>query len=266
MTPAFVAILPHVPVFALVLARLTGLFLLAPVLSSAIVPRQARIMLALTMALCIYPSVTHAASLNLELDLYELLPVMASELLIGAVIGLLALLPLAAVQFGGLVMGQQMGLGIAQVLNPAVEMESDNIGQILFMGALAVFLQAGGIDILFGALITTFDRLPPGGVSLEIAPLKLITGVLASSYEIAIRIALPVVALMLLESAATALIMKTVPSINIMSIGFPIRIFLGIFILIAGLVAIGSVALDDLGNTFDIITQWASGLTNEGGG
>lgn len=266
MTAAFSVILPHVPVFALVLSRLIGLFLIAPVLSSAMIPRQVRIMLALTLALCIYPSVTHAASLNLRLDLFDLLPLMAAELLIGFVIGLLALLPLAAIQFGGLIMGQQMGLGIAQVLNPAVDIESDNIGQLLFMGALAVFLQAGGIDMLFGALITTFHRLPPGGVSLDIAPLELLTAVLSSSYTIAMRIALPVVALMLLESAASALVMKTVPSINIMSIGFPIRVFVGMLMLIAGLVAIGNLALDDLSNTFDLITQWAAGLTNEGGG
>lgn len=265
MPLAFSAILPHVPVFALVLARLTGLFLLAPVLSSAMIPRQARILLALTMALCIYPAVNHAAALNLRLDLFELLPLMAAELLVGAVIGLIALMPLAALQFGGLIMGQQMGLGLGQVLNPAVEIESDNLGQILFMGALVVFLQAGGIDILFGALVTTFNRLPPGGVSLDIAPLNLLTGILASSYVIAVRIALPVIALMLLESASSALIMKTVPSINIMSVGFPVRILIGLLMLVAGLAAIGHVAYDDLSDAFQTLTHWAAGLTNAGG-
>jgi flagellar biosynthetic protein FliR len=266
MSTAFSLILPHVPVFALVMARLTGLFLLAPVLSSTLVPRQVRVMLTLTMALCVYPAVNHAAAMELTLDLFELLPAMAGEVLIGMVIGLLALLPLAAVQFGGLIMGQQMGLGLAQVLNPAVDIESDNIGQILFMGALVVFLQAGGLDILFSSLITTFDRLPPGGASLSIAPLELVTGILSSSYTIAVRIALPVVALMLLESAASALIMKTVPSINIMSIGFPIRVFIGLIMLTAGLAAIGHVLLGDLSDTFDIIARWASSLGSVGGG
>lgn len=265
MTPAFSAILPHVPVFALVMARLTGLFLLAPVLSSAVIPRQVRVLLALTMALSVYPSVSHAAAMDLRLDLFELLPVMAAELLIGAVIGLLALLPLAAIQFGGLIMGQQMGLGLAQVLNPAVDIESDNIGQILFMGALVVFLQAGGVDLLFGALVTTFDRLPPGGASLDLAPLNLVTGLIASSYSIALRVALPVVALMLLESAASSLLMKTVPSINIMSVGFPVRILIGLIMLVAGLASIGHVAYDDLSDAFGIISQWTSGLSNQGG-
>jgi flagellar biosynthetic protein FliR len=257
---SFESILPHAPVFALVMARLTGMFLLAPIFSSVLIPRQARVMLVLSLAMCIYPALDHSRSLGLRLDVFELLPVMAGELLVGAVIGLLTLLPMMAVQLSGLIMGQQMGLGLAQVVNPATDIEGDNIGQMLFLGTMALFLQIDGLELLFGALVETFHRVPPGGMSMSLAPVDLIGGVLSSAYVVATRVALPVLAILTLESASMALLMKTVPSINIMTVGFPIRVLLGLIVLVAGLATIGRVMEDDLMNAMDTLLQWARSL------
>lgn len=254
--PVFDSILPHAPVFALVLARLSGLFLLAPLLSSVMLPRRVAALLILVMALAVYPTIDHARVLHLRLDVLDLLPVIAAELLVGAGIGLLALLPLACVQLGGLLMGQQMGLGIAGVLNPAVDIESDNVGQILFYLALAAFIGMGGIEAMFACLMHTFAGMPPGGMLLTQAPLEPVLVLLASGFELALRIALPVLAIIMLESVAVGFLTRTVPSLNIMSFGFPVRILIGLLVLIAGLPLISEIVQTDLDGMFESMRDW----------
>ena len=100
--------------FMLVLARITGIFLLTPVLSSASIPRRYKALLAVTLSAAVFPL---AQQSGLSSDIVTSLPALAlvlfSELLIGFVIGLIASMPLIAVQMAGFLMGYQMGLGLA---------------------------------------------------------------------------------------------------------------------------------------------------------
>ena len=219
--------------FALVLARLSGLFLLAPLLSSAMLPTRFKALLAIGLSAAVYPTLDTELWLPARLDLASLAPIIASELLVGVSIGAIAMVPLATAQLAGLIMGQQMGLGLAQVLNPSVDIEGDNLGQVLFFGALAAFLSMGGMEVLFATLWGTFERLPPGAISAHMAPASLLTGVIQSGFDVALRIAMPVLLILTLESAAVGFIGKSVPSLNITAVGFPIRIVLGLFVVAA---------------------------------
>lgn len=258
--PAYEAILVHVPTFLVVLARVGGLFLLAPVLSSAMIPRQYKVLLILILSVSVYPVIDHEAAAAVRMDLFGLAPAIAGEMLIGAVIGLIALLPLVAVQLGGVVMGQQMGMGLAQVVNPAIDIEGDAIGQMLFMAALAGFVALGGIELMFSATIETFARVPPGAATLGMAPLELLTGMLSSAYVLAVRIALPVLAILTLESVASAIVMKTVPSINVMTVGFPIRVVVGLMVLVASLTVIHATVLEEIRHGLDVIVDWSRSI------
>jgi len=129
----------HVIPFQLVLFRIAGLFVFAPMLASTGVPVQARTLLAVALAVAVYPMVpTHAQSAP-DLDLLQLVPMIASETLLGVSMGLIALLPLIGMQMGGQVAGHQMGLGLAQSFNPALDVDSDVTGQLLFFLGVTIF-------------------------------------------------------------------------------------------------------------------------------
>ena len=108
-------ILPYVPVWLMILFRLTGIFVLAPVLGSSTVPRMVKVFLALGLSFAVWPMlwVDSDASRNLaaavqNLDLWSLGLLVALELLIGYVIGYAASLPLTGMQLGGHIVDQQM--------------------------------------------------------------------------------------------------------------------------------------------------------------
>ena len=94
-------------------------------------------------------------------------------------------------QTGGLAMGQQMGLGFARFYNPAVDDEADIIGQVLFFMALAMFLAIGGPDAMVLAVLNSFKHIPLGQFALEADFIALLTGMLLSVLEIALRVAAP---------------------------------------------------------------------------
>lgn len=289
-------ILSHVTPFLMVLFRLSGLLLFAPALSSPLIPARVRALLVGMFALALYPTIPASQQVPIDLDWMSLGIAVVGETLIGLVIGLLAALPMYAVQLGGLVMGQQMGLGLANVYNPALDIEGDVVGQFLLYLALAIFLQIGGLDAAFLAVAKTFANVPIGAIllapppvvpdpsllgttadiaatgqvaapsafsSISFSALDLLSGVIASGFELALRISAPVLCIILLETIATAFIMKTMPQLNIMSIGFATKVVLALLGLVLAFRAIAHVTHDDVEQSMSRMVEWAESLRVE---
>ncbi len=255
--------LDHIGPFLLVLFRLSGLFIFAPMIGSSLIPFRIRTLIVFMFALCIYPSLPPAQQSPIDLDLFTLAPVAFGEVLIGLGIGLLASLPMYAVQLGGLIGGQQLGLGLAGIYNPAIETESDIIGQMLLYVALSIFAAAGGLELMFIALSQSFNHIPIGDLAAARSGAtdlgNCLLGLTTSGFDLALRVSTPILCIVLLETLATAFLMKTIPQINIMSLGFASKVLLGIFVLILSMGTLGEIIGDDIRSTCDQIMIWAAG-------
>jgi len=250
----------HVIPFQLVLFRIAGLFVFAPMLASTGVPVQARTLLAVALAVAVYPMVpTHAQSAP-DLDLLQLVPMIASETLLGVSMGLIALLPLIGMQMGGQVAGHQMGLGLAQSFNPALDVDSDVTGQLLFFLGVTIFIAVGGIEALFVGVLGTFEHLPAGGLAPDRAPLELFVGVLSAGMELALRVAAPAIGALLLVMLGMGFIMKTMPQINILSVGFPFKVLVGLAVMLLSMWIIHEVAREEIRRVVELVVRWADGL------
>lgn len=249
--------LEHVPPALLVIIRIGGLMIFGPVFGSPSIPVRVKVGLAFTTGLALYP-LFHADGIVTApaLSVWTIAPVVGLEILIGLVIGFAASLPMVAVQTGGLIMGQQMGLGFARFYNPGIDDEADVIGQMLFFLALAGFLSIGGHDAMVLAVMRSFQYVPLGGLTVDMSMVDLMTGLLLAALEVALRVAAPVLALVFLQSVALGYVSKTVPQLNILSLGFPVRILLGIGIVMLGLVVINDVLMDMIEVVLDAIFDW----------
>lgn len=271
------SIFNHIGPFLMVLFRLSGLFVFAPAIASPIIPARVRVLLTMMFALAIYPTIPAAQQSPIELDWMSLGVAVAGETVIGLVVGLVAALPMYAVQLGGLLMGHQMGLGLANIYNPALDIEGDAIGQLLLYIALALFISMGGLDAMFLATARTFANVPVGSVlmggsggldagggGLAVSSLAMLSGVVSSGFEIALRIAAPVLCIIMIETVATAFLMKTMPQLNIMSIGFATKALMALIGLVVALKAIGVVMHEDVGRTIELMLEWGAGLRLSG--
>ena len=230
-----------------------------PVFGAPVIPARVKIFLAVLLGLAIYPLIdtAHLAEATpLPLDLWALAPLVTRELLIGLIIGFVASLPLVAVQTGGLVMSQQMGLGFARFFNPAINAQADVVGQILFFMILAEFLLIGGHEAMVLAVFHSFQHIPLGGFSPDLGLVSLLGGLLTASLELGLRVAAPVLALIFLQSAGMGFLAKTVPQMNILTLGFPLRILGALLMISVALVAIDEVMMEAIDEMLNMLFGW----------
>jgi len=220
MPGALEPILPHVPVFLLVFFRLTGIFIFGPVFGSSVLPMRVKVLLALVLAFCVYPIIP--PQVPIQLGMGTMAVAVATELLVGLIIGYGASLPLIAMQVGGLMMGHQLGL--------------------------AAFLLLNGHHAMLMALVNSFNSVPVGGYIPDGGLVYTITGMLNAMFELGLRVAAPLLCLVFLETIAMGFVARTVPQLNILSLGFPLRILLGFFLLIG----VAALMFDSVA---DMITQ-----------
>jgi len=206
--------------------RLAGIFLFAPVFGSNAVPVRVKAPLAVVLAFCVYPMVP--PQVPIELALPTMAYAVGFEMLIGLVIGYGAAIPLMGMQMGGVMIGQQLGTGMAQVFNPEFESETTVVGQMLFILALTLFLLLDGHRALVMVLVGSFQGVPLGGFVPDGRLLSLAVGLLASMFELAVRVAAPLLCLVFLETVAVGFLTRTMPQLNILSLSFPLRIMMGV--------------------------------------
>lgn len=253
-------LLPHVISFLLVFTRLAGLFIFAPIISSRSVPMRARAMVAMAFAVVVYPIVPASVQTPPNLDLFDLLPLIVSETLIGFAIGAIASIPLLAMEMAGSIAGHQMGLSLARAYNPELETSVDVAGQMLFYIAGAVFLTIGGLDALFLSIVRSFDHVPLGAMDPTRMPMDLYLGVLTAGTEVALRVALPVVGTLIMILISLGFVMKTMPQINVLSVGFALKVIAGIAVLALSIEAIHEVVGDEVARVSRLTLQWVEGL------
>ncbi|MEL6740860.1 MAG: flagellar biosynthetic protein FliR, partial [Planctomycetota bacterium] len=177
-----------------------------------------------------------------------------------------AQLPLVAVQMAGYIMGYQMGLAIASAYNPELDTESGVIGQLLFFLAAMVFALIGGLEILFIALATTFETMPIGGFSGWAVPVEPVVDLLHTGFEFALRLSMPIMAVVMLILLAIGFGAKTMPQLNVMTVGFALKILAGIGSLAAVAMVLDAEIADELLRVLDLIFEWASNPLEAGDG
>jgi flagellar biosynthetic protein FliR len=217
----------------LVLFRIASMIFAMPVLGGQGMPVRAKITLALLITLIVLPVLpVPAIELN-GFSFITLLGLVIHESLLGLMIGFVAQLPVWAAQLAGQLIGLQMGLGIASVLDPESGNQESLPASFMRNCALVLFLVIGGHHVLLESLVESFTLVPAGQIVLnpELMNRGLELGV--SVLDIGIRLGAPVMAALLLAEAGLGLVARTVPQMNIFIVGFPLKIALGL-----GLIAV----------------------------
>ncbi len=253
-------VISHLLPYLMVVFRLSGLFLLAPYISGVAVPARARILLVVITGACVYPIIPPSMQGHFagDLSLLGLIPAVVGELLIGAIVGFIASLPLMSLESAGTLIGQQMGFGLARVYNPEADFDADLIGQLLFYLGGGAFMAMGGLEAMFLGVIRTFEHVPAGGLSFAQIPMDTIVGTLAAGFELALRVSAPVTGIIFLLVILFGAVGKTMPQINIMSVGFTIKIVAGLSILTLAIHAIDHAAGGEVGRVMRQLLKWSA--------
>jgi flagellar biosynthetic protein FliR len=253
----------------LVVLRLGGLFLYAPVLSMTSIPGRVKGMLVVVAGVGAYLVLAGRGVAFPRIafdDPWAMVPLGAAEIAIGGVIGFVASMPVFAMRAGGLIMGQQMGLGFARFYNPAAGEESDVLEQIFSFLAVVLFLALGGLDAMFLCVLRSFEHVNAGGFVGGAGAVELVVGVMLAATEFGLRIAMPLLGVVFLETIAMGFVSKTVPQLNVLSLGFPIRILVGLAVVIVALPVFMSVSESFTTDVLEAVVAWSETAADPGGG
>jgi len=256
-------LLPIVEAFgplALILARVGAVFLFIPVMSGTAVPVWVRATLAMSFGFAVFAFGPEGARELPDSDLFGYSALVASEALIGAAIGLIGGMPLLMLQLAGYLMGYQMGLGIAQTFNPALGAQGDVVGQLLFFLGLMLFVSVGGFEGVFLSLLESYAHAPAGSMTMGMAPLDLLVSTVSAGFELALSVAAPVLGVITLVLVAMGFIMKTMPQMNVLSIGFAIKILIGLLTLMFAIFIVADEAAWAIEESLDATRAWATSL------
>ncbi|MFN8557180.1 MAG: flagellar biosynthetic protein FliR [Dehalococcoidia bacterium] len=216
-----------IAVFALVLARVSGLTIVAPIFGARQAPAQSKIGLAVMVSLILTPlEIGRAAAIPPGAVAIGLL--VGRETLVGLAVGFAISLIFTGIQLGSRLIGIQIGFGLGGVINPESGADSSAIDGFYSVLATLIFLTANGHHGVLAALVRTFDLAPLAAAEAPAVNPIQVMALVQSVFMIAIRIALPVIGAMLVADVAIGVAGRAAPQMQIMGSELPLKIVVGL--------------------------------------
>jgi len=157
------------------------------------------------------------------------------ELAVGAVMGMAVRFIFASVGMAGELTAIQMGLGMPAALDPHAQIQVTAVNHLLDQIAVLVFLVAGGHHALLLGLVQSLALAPPLTVGFHGGTLEYLMGLFAAAFLLAVRLAAPVGAAMLVSLVALGLLNRAAPQVNVFMVSFALMIGVGLLAFLAAL-------------------------------
>lgn len=216
--------------FGLVLARLSGALLGAPLLGQSQVPLQVKAVLLLLASTALYPGVRGTLG-EPPSDAAAFALLVGRELGLGLALGFAIRLAFAAEELAGQVIATQLGLTMASIVHPDSEQSSPALVNLLHAVAVLIFLAFDGHHLVFRAVHESFALAPP---SLSASLGDVAKGLLlyaGKTFLLAVQISAPVVAAALVANVGMGIVARAAPSLNVFSLSFGVTILVGLAVL-----------------------------------
>ena len=215
--------------------RISALMITAPIFSLSAFNTRMRILVALVLAWLVYPlyswPVIDPTSAQGLLEVFN-------QIMIGATMGLILQIVVAAVVVAGQSIAAAMGLSMANMIDPNMG-NVPVISQLLIVMSTLIFVGFGGHAILLGLILESFNTLPIGTDILNQAVYGRVLQWSSMMFLGAVLMALPVMVSLLFINVGLGIVTRAAPSLNIFAVGFPAMIMAGLVILIISLESIG---------------------------
>jgi flagellar biosynthetic protein FliR len=219
--------------FILVLARVTPLFVIAPLFSSSLIPPRVRGIIAVGISIGLTPIALHGQRVPSEaLPLAELV---IEGLLVGFGFAFTLSILMAAIETAGAMIDVVSGFSYGELINPMNGQSAAIISRFYGLVGTLIFLMIGGDTWTLRGLGRTFQLVPltsgPRMSSLIGGAEQVFAGVLTSALEIAG----PVLVALLITDVAFGVVSRVVPQLNVFAVGFPVKVAVALLVVGASL-------------------------------
>lgn len=223
----------HVAAFFLVLARVSPMFVLAPLFSSKLVPGRVRGIVAVAISIGLSPVI--AAGQEIPTDTFVFAALLGKELLVGLGFAFALGALFAALTTAGSFLDTLIGFSFGGLVDPVTGTQSTILAQMYSLIGTLVFIAIGGDAWVIRGLARTYDVVG----ATQTPQLDALVGgavtAFAQIFTAAIEVAGPVVLALIVTDAAFGVVSRVVPQLNVFAVGFPAKITVGLLLIAATL-------------------------------
>jgi len=223
---------PHfLAAMVLVMVRLSGLMVFAPVFSSDAIPARVKAVFVLAVSCLIAPAVSALPLAHAEIGFASVL----GELGIGLLFGLSLSLLNEILTFAGQLLGFQFSFSLVNLLDPDSPIQTPLLSQMFTVLGTLVLLGSGLHRTILLALLRSFRDVPVGSLAFDSHTGLALVFAMSGVFFAALQLAAPVIAATLLVEVVISVLGKLSPQLPVMMIAVPAKTMLGYIVLIGSL-------------------------------
>ncbi|MCX7875639.1 MAG: flagellar biosynthetic protein FliR [Melioribacteraceae bacterium] len=236
-------------VLLFVFLRISAMIFTVPVLGNQAVPAIAKIFLSFVIAYIVFLTIDKG-KITIDVNLITIFVLGIKEILIGLIMGYSLNFIFYGISYASHIIGYDMGLMFAEVLNPMQELSNNVVGEVLFYASIMIFIIINGHHHLITAVVSSFGVIPIGKYVLNKPLVDLIIYMAGSVFTIALKIAAPILVSYFLIHIAEGIIARVLPQVQVFFISQPLKLGLG-FALLAALVPLYVMTIKYLLNNYE---------------
>lgn len=207
--------------------RIIGMMVAAPVLGHQSIPMVARIFIAFVLAYITFMTIDKS-KISFDVTLATIFVNSAKEIITGLIMGFALNFVFYGISYAGHMIGYEMGLMHAEVLNPMNEVNNNVVGEAIFYVSMMLFILINGHHHLISAVVSSFKIIPIAKYTITESLVDLIVKYAFVVFTIAFKIAAPIMVSFFLIHIAEGIIARVIPHIQIFYISQPLKIGLGL--------------------------------------
>ena len=236
--------------FILVLARISPLFLLAPLFSSKMLPARARGIVAVGLAIGIYPVAMHAgAGQAIPMEIWSFGGLILKEMLVGLAFSFSLACLFAAIQVAGGLLDTLIGFSFGALVDPMTGTNGGVLNQVYALIGVAIFVAINGDQWVIQGLARSYDSIPLADAPNMNTLVEGAQVVFSGVFGAAIQVCAPVMLAVLLTDVAFGLVSRVMPQLNVFAVGFPAKVTVGLVLVGASLPFMAGWIGDELQNS-----------------
>jgi flagellar biosynthetic protein FliR len=219
---------------ALLFARIGGMIMLLPGFGEPAVPPRVRLAFALAMAIALGPTLSDRVPAAAE-TAFGMAGQVASEAIIGVLLGGAARILVSALATAGQVIGLEIGIAFAQTADPTQTQSGQLVAVFLGIMGVALIFATGLHHMFLAGIAGSYDVIslgtpPPVGDAAQLA-----METTASAFRVGFQIAMPVVAAGLIFRVGLGVLSRLIPQIQVFFVALPLQIMGGLVVFALGI-------------------------------
>lgn len=215
----------------LVMVRLSGLMVFAPVFSSSAIAPRIKAGFVFAMTILLAPVVAAVPGAAVELGVRSI----AGELGVGLVFGLSLTMLNEALLLAGSLMGMSFSFSLVNLLDPNTHVETPVLGQMLGWLGVLVIIGAGLDRTLLAGVVRSFCLVPVGHAVVQAATGAALARMAGGIFLAGLQLSAPVMAAALAVEMTVSMVSRLAPMLPVQVVGIPLKTMTSYVVLIGSL-------------------------------